>query len=84
MRNMQRGDADFWMMLLALALFFFVIPAVAYLTEGYKCQKRAGLMGLESDYGLLQGCMVRVGHRWAPIEYIRIIDDKVTVQGDGK
>ena len=42
------------------------------------------MMGLRSDYGFFTGCMVQVGTRYASINYICIVDEKVIIQGEGE
>lgn len=60
----------------------FIVPG--YALESASCKKKARMMGLESDYGWMTGCMVQVGDRYAPIGYIRIVDNKVIIQGNGE
>lgn len=79
----QRGYGD----VLVIAVMVLVILGVLGLTYALKsvaCTKQAKMMGLRSDYAFFTGCMVQVGNRYAPINYIRIVDDKVIIQGDGE
>lgn len=60
----------------AIALVIFTIFACfagCALTE-YGCSSRAKKMGLESEWGPVQGCMVKTQKRWLPIEALRDID----------
>lgn len=41
----------------------------------WHCEARAAAMRFESDYGPLQGCMIKVGERWIPIESYRVIPE---------
>ncbi|SDQ42712.1 hypothetical protein [Pseudoxanthomonas sp. CF125] len=83
MKRSQRGDAEVFLIFLAFGLFVAVTVGLTMYGEAYSCSKRAGLMGLRHSWGPMQGCMVQVGQRYSPIEYIRIVDDKVIIQGDG-
>ena len=77
-------DRDIALILICFACLIVSIVGLAILGDSYACGKRSGMMGLSASYGPIQGCMVRVGSRYAPIEYIRIVDDKVIIQGDGE
>lgn len=85
--NKQRGfmdpDPEFVVLFVMAALIALIIGG-AYVADAATCRQRANMMRLQSDYGVLQGCMVNAGDRWAPIEYIRIIDDKVQIVGGGE
>lgn len=78
----QRGNGG--IELLVALVFLAVILLVLFAAKSYSCHKRADLMKLESQYGLFTGCMVRVDDRWAPLSYIRIVDGKVQISGDGE
>ena len=80
----QKGFAELVGVVLLFVLVFGGLFGFAYFTNSAKCKNRATMMGLEYNYAMLQGCMVKVGDRWAPMSYIRITDDKVIIQGDGE
>lgn len=73
-------------------MFFLIMSIVVALAigaqwyfENMACTSRANGLSLESDWGPIQGCLVKVGNRYAPIEYIRITDDeKIIISGDGQ
>lgn len=87
MRN-QRGYMADWMIGVLLLTASGVIAGglflTSYILSAVSCEKKAKMMGLPSDYGWWTGCMVQVGERYAPISYIRIVDNKVIIQGDGE
>ena len=83
MKN-QRGGAETLILGLLFVLAMLAICVLAYWFEAAQCGKKAKMMGLEHDYGPFTGCMVKVGNRYAPINYIRIVDEKVIIQGDGE
>ena len=59
-----------------VSLFVCVIALVGSCAVGsYKCSSRTSMMGLESSWGPIQGCMVKTKKRgWMPIEALREID----------
>lgn len=76
----QRGEGG--IELLVALVVTALICFAAYAVKAHACNQRATLMGLQHDYGFFQGCMVKVDDkRWAPIEYVRIVDGKVSIQG---
>jgi hypothetical protein len=86
MRKYQRGYID-WPVAVIGTLIMAVIlgapMAIGYAIEAAACNKKASMMGLESDFGVMTGCMVKVGDRYAPLGFVRIVDNKVIIQGDG-
>jgi hypothetical protein len=66
----------------AIAVLIAATIGGSLIADSYTCGRRASMMNLRSEWGPLQGCMVDVGDRYAPIEYVRIIDGKVSIQGD--
>jgi hypothetical protein len=79
----QRGYGDV-IVFITMVLIIVGILGISYGLKGIQCNKRAKLMGLQSDYGMWTGCMVKVEDRYAPINYIRIVDNKIIIQGDGE
>jgi hypothetical protein len=69
--------------LLVFGIVALVVAGIggSMIADSYTCGRRADMMNLRSDWGPLQGCMVYTGDRYAPIEYVRIIDGKVSIQG---
>ena len=57
--------------------FMVIMAFVVLLTHGcgsIECETKADKMGLPHDYGMVQGCMVKVKGAWVPIESYRVID----------
>lgn len=82
--NKQSGIGEFSLFAIIAALALAVLVALVYWRQSAECTKKSQMMGLRCDYSWLAGCMVKVGDRYAPISYIRIVDDKVIIQGDGE
>ena len=66
---------SFGCMVLLLAL---LIGAVAFDMSGYPCYAKTKKMGLEADYSIVTGCMVKVSGQWLPSTSI------VPLERDGK
>lgn len=59
-----------------LAVLFIVgISSIPYALDSYKCSAKAKKMGMESDFAVFTGCMVKVGDHWIDIEKYRAMDD---------
>lgn len=80
----QRGFSELAIVALLFIAFSAVVFGIQFAAGFYTCHQRANMMKLESRYGLLTGCMVRVDDRWAPLSYIRIVDGKIQIYGDGE
>lgn len=84
MKRNQRGSVeDIFGILLVLVIMAVIFGGIAWV-DYEKCGRRAKGLGLPKTWGMIEGCLVQVGSRWAPIEYIRIVDDKVIISGDGE
>lgn len=57
-------------MILAGLLLLFL----SYGCEESSCSAKARKMGFHFDYGLMQGCMIRVESQWVPIESYRTVE----------
>ena len=55
-----------------IALLLFIIVPVFFF-EGKKCEVTANRMEIESDFTLMEGCMVKINDRWQPFnEYTTV------------
>ena len=70
--------------LLMLVAFFAIIFGVIWTVDYFQCKSRADMMRLESRWGPVMGCMVQVDDRWGPLSYIRIVDGKIQISGNGE
>lgn len=48
---------------------------LGYLADSYQCHSKAHFQGLEADYGIATGCMVKVDDKWMDYKRLRYIDD---------
>lgn len=81
----MNSEFGFWVVTTAVvSVIGGIFFGIAYMVDSAACRSQASMMKLQSEYGVLTGCMVDTGDRWAPIEYIRIVDGKVSIQGDGQ
>jgi hypothetical protein len=53
-----------------------VILFLVYAGSSKSCTDTGEKIGLESDYGLWTGCMVKVQNEWIPLDKWRVIDDR--------
>ena len=67
-RNNQRGDMVIAACALMLLAIFSVLLGLAMWLDYTACHNRADMMRLESRWGPVTGCMVRVDDRWSPLE----------------
>ena len=56
-----------------IVLLLLIAPLSCAWAE-FSCSSRAEKMGFKSDWGPMQGCMVKTKDRWLPIESLREID----------
>jgi len=71
--NKQRGSVD-ESALVMIALL--VITALCLLYSSFSCQVKASKMGMNSSWGLLQGCMIEYKpKKWIDIERYRAFDE---------
>lgn len=84
MKKYQAGFSEYLILGGLFALVLVGVLTANHVIESIACSNKAKMMGLPSDYGFTTGCMVKVGDRYAPIGYIRIVDDKIIIQGDGE
>lgn len=85
----QKGYTDERLFFAFVVFAFFALVAlfvgIDWMISKSACASRAQGLGLEHTWGPVQGCLVKVGKRYAPIEYIRIVDDDtIIIQGDGE
>lgn len=81
---MKKQSGNGGVELIVALMLLAVVMLALFMVKSYSCRERAYMMKLESRYGLFTGCMVRVDDRWAPLSYIRIVDGKVQIYGDGE
>lgn len=55
-------------------LLMMASVAVGIWLDSASCHSKWAKAGYEVSYGLLQGCMVRVGGKWIPVETIRDVE----------
>ena len=79
MRN-QRGYKDENIVILGFfaAAFAAIIALVAMLDKA-TCYSKSSAMGLDSRWGVLTGCMVKVDGRYVPLDAIRYVDGRMQV-----
>ncbi len=82
----QKGNYELWFGVVILIICVVGLAiGIDWAVKNSACSSRAQGLGLEHDWGPIQGCLVKVGKRYAPIEYIRIVDDDtIVIQGDGE
>jgi hypothetical protein len=54
------------------------VVVVMLITAGigeWTCSSMSDKMGFKSDYGFVQGCMIKVDSRWIPLESYRTLND---------
>jgi len=62
---------ELWFGLIALAAFL----AVAAIVSSVQCSSRWGHSGLETSWGPIQGCLVKIENgRWIPDDRVREVD----------
>lgn len=59
---------------IGLMLSFAVIAGISYVAGEIPCEAKADVMGLQHQFGLLEGCMIKVDKRWVPIESYRSLE----------
>ena len=58
-------DTEFGMFLFGLFILCIGLFSIAFFLDHSACTSRARGLGLESDWGPVQGCLVKVGNRYA-------------------
>jgi hypothetical protein len=71
MKRSQRGDMDG-----VVGVLFMIIVACGYVIfANWSCKAQAHIMGMNSTWGPVQGCMIEVKQgKWAPMERYRVPD----------
>lgn len=57
-----------------VAITILVIMGVAMFTPYFTCHSKAKAQGLECQWGIMQGCMVKVDGKWIDYDRLRIMD----------
>ena len=65
------GCIIFFVATVVIALVTFLI---AYPLPRYECSIKAEKQGLEYDFGLIQGCMVKIDGKWVDYDRFRIME----------
>lgn len=73
-----------FLFIMGVIVFVGALFILSMMWDSHICSTKAHLMGLESKWSMSTDCMVKVGDRWAPFSFIRIVDNKVIIQGDGE
>lgn len=60
-----------WAIGLMVTIAFVV--GLSYVIALPPCEAKAKRMGLRYEYGLLEGCMVKVDNRWIPLDSYRVV-----------
>lgn len=63
------ASVPWWAWLLIAA----ACPVIGFGASSWGCSSKAAAMGIESSYGPLKGCMIRVDRKWIPIESYRVL-----------
>ena len=73
----QRGSAEFLLVVIVALLFY----AVIWIGDSKICTSKWERSGLQTDFGLFSGCLVRTpSGRWMPEDSVRDIDLSVPPQ----
>ena len=59
-----------WMVVLVILGILAAVMASPY----FECHAKAKAQGLECEWGILQGCMVKVDGKWIDYDRLRIMD----------
>lgn len=63
---------DTFKIVLYVLFLLFCLPA-SYALGEYTCTSRAEKMGFKSDWGPVQGCMIKTPAGWVPIDAYRVV-----------
>ena len=61
-----------------IAILSFLLPILILVYAGgrYSCNKKSEIMGIESNFGIFTGCMVKIDGRWQPFNDYNTINIK--------
>lgn len=59
-----------WMVILVILGIFGAVMASPY----FGCRAKAEAQGLECEWGIFQGCMVKIDGKWIDYDRLRIMD----------
>lgn len=65
---------DFFITLFFGILIIGGLVILSHVSAAFRCESKAEKMGLEHDYGIVQGCMVKAKNGWIPMEAYRVIE----------
>lgn len=57
---------------LGLVALLGVAFALDYVTGSYGCSSKAAMMGMEHDFSVAAGCMIKVEDKWVPLDNYRV------------
>lgn len=69
---MTTMDRDFAVIMGTAALVMACLIGVGVVLNEKECSTRAEMMGMESSWGPIQGCMVKSDGRWVPMSSVRL------------
>lgn len=78
----MKGYIDWFMVWAAVTISLGIvvgIPIGLYQMDKAQCHSKSQMMGLESNFGFMTGCMVKVGDRYFPRDSIRLVNGELVV-----
>lgn len=70
MRNKQSGDGSGFFAIVSV----IIIVIGVYVFDSMSCKARWRQSGMQTSWGPVQGCLVKVGERWVPDDRVRETD----------
>ena len=61
--------------LIVMVLFIVGVIFIASIVDGSICRAKAGKQGLQFDYGIAQGCMVKYNGKWVDYDRLRYTEE---------
>ena len=61
--------------LIVMVLFIVGVIFIASIVDGSICKAKAEKQGLQSDYGIAQGCMVKYNGKWVDYDRLRYTEE---------
>lgn len=60
---------------IVLVLFIIGVIFLSAMIDGSICRAKAGKQGLQFDYGIAQGCMVKYNGKWVDYDRLRYTEE---------
>jgi len=57
---------------LGITALLGVAFAIDYTTGSYGCSSKAAMMGMDHDFSVAAGCMIKVEDKWVPLGNYRV------------